>query len=204
MYLIVEGMPGTGKTTIAKELAKRLNATYIKSIFSNTEYGTLIRSVLNSGKNKEVEYMYLMDLLVDELRVYKELESTDVVRDKAYTSSIAHLRAHGYENKDEEVVEVIKTGYDKLAEFSIEPDAVIYIGTNRKKIKEHLFNKRDLSEWDNVLTNDLLKHDTQRNELEKELNSKYGEKLICIECFSGSVDEMCNRIISVLKEKMYV
>ena len=46
MYIIVEGMPGSGKTTLSKRLAEKLNAIYIKSIFSNTAYGDALRGVL--------------------------------------------------------------------------------------------------------------------------------------------------------------
>lgn len=204
MYIIVEGMPGTGKTTITKALAERLNAIYVKSIFSNTEYGNELRCVLNSGKTKEVEYMYLIDLLLDELRISKELKTNNVVRDKTYTSSIAHLRAHGYVNTEKDIVDAINDGYLKLAQDSIEPDAVVYIRADREKIKYHLFDKLDLSKWDYELTNNLEKYDAQKRELEKELTSRYGNKLITIDCFSGKVEEMCDKIIKIIKEKKYV
>ena len=200
MYILVEGMPGTGKTTIAKRLAEMLNAEYVKSIFSNTTYGDSLRVILNTGKTKEVEYLYLVDLLLDELRINKVLKETSVVRDKTYTSSIAHLRAHGYVNEQEDIAEAIAAGYERLAEDSLEPDYVIYIRSNREVIKQHLLDKSDLSAWDNELTNDLAKHDAQRLELEKEINRKYAEKLIEIDCFSGTVEEMCNCIISKIKE----
>lgn len=201
MYIIIEGMPGTGKTTITKRLAEKLNAIYVKSIFSNTTYGDSLRIILNSGKIKEVEYLYLVDLLLDELRINKLLIQNNVVRDKTYTSSIAHLRAHGFINKQADIAMAIDTGYAKLAENSIEPDFVIYIRSNREIIKQHLLDKSDLSAWDNELTNDLHKYDAQRTELEKEIHRKYEDKLIEIECFSGTVDEMCESIIAIIKEK---
>lgn len=201
MYIIVEGMPGTGKTTIAKRLADKMNAEYVKSIFSNTTYGDSLRAILNSGKSKEVEYLYLVDLLLDELRVNKLLRDKNVIRDKTYTSSIAHLRAHGYVNEQEDVARAIDTGYAKLAEDSLEPDFVVYIRANREIIKQHLLDKSDLSAWDNELTNDLKKHDAQRFELEDEIQRRYEGKLIEIDCFSGSVDEMCDEIISMIKER---
>ncbi len=201
MYIIVEGMPGTGKTTITKRLAEKLDAVYVKSIFSNTIYGDSLRCILNSGKTKEVEYLYLVDLLLDELRINKILSSNSVVRDKTYTSSIAHLRAHGYVNELKDVAEAIDMGYVKLSEDSIEPDYVVYIRSNREIIKQHLIEKSDLSAWDNELTNDLNKHDAQRTELEKEIKKRYGSKLIEVDCFSGTVDKMCDSIIFKIKER---
>lgn len=201
MYIIVEGMPGTGKTTITKKLAEKLEAVYVKSIFSNTSYGDSLRNILNSGKTVEVEYLYLVDLLLDELRIRKLLSENNVVRDKTYTSSIAHLRAHGYVNEQRDVASAIDTGYAKLAEDSIEPDYVVYIRSNREIIKQHLSEKLDLSAWDKELTNDLDKYDAQRTELEKEINRKYESKLIEIDCFSGTVDQMCDAIIEMIKEK---
>lgn len=201
MYIIVEGMPGTGKTTITKRLAEKLDAVYVKSIFSNTSYGDSLRNILNSGKNKEVEYLYLIDLLLDELRINKWLAENNVVRDKTYISSIAHLRAHGYINEQEDIAMAIDTGYAKLSEYSIEPDYVVYISSNREIIKQHFFDKSDLSAWDNELTNDLNKHNAQRTELEKEIHRRYEGKLIEIDCFSGTVDQMCDTIVSMIKEK---
>lgn len=201
MYIIVEGMPGTGKTAITKRLAEKLNAVYVKSLFSNTAYGDSLRYILNAGKTKEVEYLYLVDLLLDELRINKLLLTNSVVRDKTYTSSIAHLRAHGYVNNMRDVAEAIGTGYQKISEDSIEPDYVVYIRSDRKLIKQHLLEKTDLSAWDNELTNDSNKHDAQRTELEKEIKERYGSKLIEIKCFSGTVDEMCECIISRMKER---
>lgn len=201
MYIIVEGMPGTGKTTITKRLAEKLNAVYVKSIFSNTAYGDNLRAVLNSGKTKEIEYLYLVDLLLDELRIRKILSANSIVRDKAYTSSIAHLRAHGYANEQWDVAEAIADGYLKLSEDSIEPDYVVYIRTDREIIKQHLLEKSDLSAWDSELTNDLIKHDAQRTELEKEIRARYGNRLIEIDCFSGTADEMCDNIISNIRER---
>lgn len=204
MYIIVEGMPGTGKTTVSKRLAKKLDAVYVKSIFSDTTYGDRLRNILNSGKTKEVEYLYLVDLLLDELRINKLLAENHVVRDKTYTSSIAHLRAHGFINEQEDVVEAIYTGYKKLTEDSIEPDYVVYIRSDRERIKQHLLDKTDLSAWDNELTNDLNKHDAQRKELEEEIHRRYGDKLIEIDCFSGTVDKMCETIIAMIEERKNV
>lgn len=201
MYIIVEGMPGSGKTTLSKRLAEKLNAIYIKSIFSNTAYGDALRGVLKSGRLKEAEYLYLVDLLLDELRINRLLQSRDVVRDKTYTSSIAHLRAHGFINEEKDIAEVINRGYEKLAEDSLKPDVVVYIRSNQKRIKQHLMKKIDLSSWDNELINDLEKFSAQRKELEKEIYSRYKKQLIEIECFSGTVDEMCDNIILQIEER---
>ena len=48
------------------------------------------------------------------------------------------------------------------------------------------------------------KHDAQRIELEKEIRRRYDGKILEIDCFSGTVDEICDRIILMIKEKRNV
>ncbi len=199
MYVIVEGMPGTGKTTISKLLARKLNALYVKSTFSNTDYGSSLRNILNDGKNKESEFFYLIDLLQDELRIQRLLnEQKRIVRDKTFSSSLSHLCAHGFINEDSSVKKAIYDSYILLAENSISPDAVVYIKPDQKKIFNHLMNKKDLSKWDVELSSCKNKYEAQKNELEKIISKEYSDKIIYIDCFSDTVDNMCDSIIKQL------
>lgn len=196
MYIVIEGMPGTGKTTLAKALANKLNATYMKSIFSNTEHGGKIRKILNKGLNKEVEPFYIVDLLLDELRLQQYLRAGDVVRDKVYASSLAHLRAHGFENTEESVTDALYGAYLELSSLSVEPDYVIYLQPVMSKVIDHLYQKGDLSAIDIKLTSNLSLYEKQQLELENELRCKYGDKLHCLESFFGSIDDMVKQILS--------
>ncbi|MCC8174637.1 MAG: AAA family ATPase, partial [Odoribacter sp.] len=87
MYIIIEGMPGTGKTTIARGLSNRLNANYMKSVLSDTKFGNALKIVRNKDKSTDLELMILSDLALDELRVTNYLKYGDLVRDKAITAT---------------------------------------------------------------------------------------------------------------------
>ena len=198
MYIVIEGMPGTGKTTLAKALAQKTNAIYMKSIFSNTDTGKKIRAILNKGLSKEVESFYIIDLLLDELRLKKNLECGNVVRDKVYASSLAHLRAHGFINTEECISAALYDSYLELRSLTVEPDHVIYIKPIMEKVKDHLYQKGDLSAIDLELVGEQTKYQSQQFELEKELCEKYGDKMYYIDSFSGTVDEMVDTIINGL------
>ncbi len=198
MYIVIEGMPGTGKTTLAKALAKKTNAMYMKSIFSNTDTGSRIRAILNSGLSKEVEPFYIIDLLLDELRLKRNLEYGNVVRDKVYASSLAHLRAHGFINTEECVSSALYNSYLELKALSVEPDRIIYLRPVMEKVREHFYQKGDLSAIDLELIEAQSKYQRQQFELEKELSERFGNKMLNIDSFSGTVDEMVDSIIKDL------
>lgn len=204
MYIVFEGMPGTGKTTLAKMMAEKLQAEYIKSIFSNTPYGDDLRNLMNTIDEYKVENFYLIDLLIDELRINSILTKRNVVRDKSYMSSLAHLRAHGYATKSKQIAQLLHDGYMRLSEECVRPDVLVYIKSDREKILEHLFIKNDVSKWDTTLTTDINLFDKQRKELEKEIRIKYQDILIEIDCFSGTAEEMCEEIARKIKERKNV
>ena len=77
MYILLEGMPGTGKTTIAKGLAEITGAEYVKSVISDSRFGNSIKKVRSKNINTSLELFFLSDLLFDELRVRDLLKNID-------------------------------------------------------------------------------------------------------------------------------
>lgn len=195
MYIIIEGMPGTGKTTIARELSNRLNANYMKSVLSDTKFGDALKIVRKKDRSIDLELMILSDLALDELRVVNYLKQGDLVRDKAITATLGHLCVHGYENDDQDVVDAIKKGYCQLEELVIQPDIAIHLKRDKDKVFDNVKGKKDLSAIDKELLDNYDVYEKQDIAIESYMKKIYGDRFMSLTCFSGSVDEMIDIIL---------
>lgn len=196
MYILLEGMPGTGKTTIAKCLANITGAKYIKSVISDSRFGNSIKKVRSKNIDMSLELFFLSDLLFDELRVRDLLKNNNIIRDKSFIGTVAHLNTHGFVNKNKETIDSLKIGYDELKKFSIVPDLIVYLTINENKIKENLSKKNDISEIDKLLLENMSLYKKQDDEIKKQLYYQYGDKVIEIECFSETVNTICKNILN--------
>ena len=68
MYLLFEGMPCTGKTTISKRIGQMIGAQYMKSVVSDSIIGEYLK-LLRQQDQKTLEYFHIVDSLIDELKV---------------------------------------------------------------------------------------------------------------------------------------
>ena len=201
MYILVEGMPGTGKSTLTKALAEQLSATYLKSLISNTNYGLSLKELRSAEYNQELELLYISDLLLDELRAMEALKHGSVVRDKCYASSLAHLRAHGFENGTPLVQQTVLEAYNQLAQMALVPDVAVFLVANLNQVRKHLYNKNDISTWDKILAEDETKYRTQAEALEEEFCCRYKNKLVRLDCFSATPNVMCRQIMEHVTER---
>lgn len=197
MYIILEGMPGTGKTTLAKVLQKKLNAQYIKSVISDTILGDSLKKIRSLEKDK-FELLLLADLTLDELRVKRKLELGNVVRDKTLAATLGHLKVHGYENQNKEIVESLINGYQQLKELIIQPDIAIYLEIDKEKIFKYIKNKSDITDADKYLLNNFELYQKQGNAVKEYMNEIYKENFITLNCFSGTVNEMVDSILKMV------
>ena len=192
MYIILEGMPATGKTTISKKLAKILNAVYMKSVMSNTDYGRVIKEFRDIEDFSDL--LYQSDLLLDELKVYSYLDKVNIVRDKTWTSTLAHLNTHGFKTSNDFIEKILLTGYNELINYYVQPDLVIYLTPNYNAIQSSASYKTDYSAIDDYLIKNIDLYKKQDFEL-KALINKYFNNVLILNSFQSNVDEMCDVII---------
>lgn len=198
MYIIFEGMPVTGKTTTAKMLAEKLNAKYLKSVVSNTAYGDLLQNIRE--REDIADLFYQSDLLMDELRVLFYLRSGNVVRDKTWVSTLAHLKTHDIKIKDESMIKLLKQGYQQLKKFCAQPDLLVYLLPDYKKINSICKSKKDFSAIDNYLTSNMDIYKRQEIALRENILENFSN-VLQIQSFISDEKEMCDVIIKYLQDK---
>ena len=186
-------MPVTGKSALAHYLANVTNSQYLKSVISDTEYGKLLKNYTTIA-SKQIEVFFQVDLLLDELRIQKLYDNNNIIRDKSWLSTIAHLKTHGFENNEPLIQNIIECGYELLKEYAIMPDLIVYMKPDYEKIKQMMSHKDDLSTIDRYLIENFDLYKKQNNELWCAIN-KLPCKILVMESFTDTIENMSKKIM---------
>jgi len=201
MYILLDGMPGTGKTAVAEQLVRMTGASYMKSVLSDTKFGNQLRQLRTSGLEKELELLILSDLAMDELRAQHILQNGSLIRDKAFCATLGHLSVHGFVNYTQGLPEILRQGYQQLQNFSCMPDVAVHLSLNEDKIRQHFEDKKDISEIDAFLLEHMELYRRQDEAVAKAMRATYGNRFQEIECFQGTIAWMAQAILDMIPER---
>lgn len=142
-YIAFEGIDGTGKTTLSKKFAERINADWTYEPNGETEELALLRKISLDTRfhiSPETREMLLIDnrLIHHNTLVKPKLQKNIVVTDRSFMSGLVYAKLHGY-SFDESFKKMLKFG------INIFPDIIIFCNTAEKKIA-----KRDYDIYDNA------------------------------------------------------
>jgi len=140
-FIVLEGVSGTGKSTLAKALAERLRATSLHTLPApHTDWSPLVNRQLRALPQFA---FYLSGLLhaADAVRVARQVGP--VVADRYASSVVAcHAAVHGV--AVEEVAHLIQP----FRPYLETPTRTFYLGCSEAALRERLAGKRDAKQDD--------------------------------------------------------
>lgn len=199
MYIIIEGMPSSGKTTLAKKAAEKYGSVYFKSVLSGDSFGQQLRKVRDTCTDGvAVDLLHIVDLFRNEIQISKLIsEGRSVVRDKCFLSSLAHILSID-EDINGELKNLLRDSFDEIAKNMVVPDAVFLINSDYYDSSLRINGKTDTSQIDNVILGDKIRFETQYNYL-KSLAEQYFPNRIFYIDGNISISEEIEILENVLK-----
>ena len=195
MYFIIEGMPSSGKTTLAKRLAEIEKAEYIKSLLPNDAFGNVVRRLRDNKYNDtNVCLLHIIDLFRNELQISYLLDAgKSVVRDKCFLSSLAHYLSTTLD-ADQEMQDAVMMGYEEIARNMVQPDALILLDRPINITRYLSINKVDITAIDREIMGSEARFLRQQEYLRTKAKQYFGSRLLI---FSGNetVDEEVQMIL---------
>jgi len=181
MYIIIEGMPSSGKSTLAKSLAEKYRAVYFKSLLPNDMFGNQIRVLRDAETNEAtVDLLHLVDLFRNELHIGDLLrKGHSVIRDKCFLSSLAHVLAVSTDMSPE-LRYTLLMGYEELCNNMVQPDALVLLNRSLTDSRKMSLEKGDLTALDHTILSNQERYIAQQMFLNDQARKYFGEQLILL------------------------
>ncbi|MGL4402809.1 MAG: AAA family ATPase [Fusobacteriaceae bacterium] len=200
-YIILEGMPGSGKTTLGKEIAKQSGWQYIKSLPSDRTIISIedeFKGVSEKDRRQLRNLLFAADLISDEYRIEKLVnEGINIVRDKSLVSSLAHL--YSQVDKSENLSIEIRKFIENLSSQFVLPEAVIFLDTTFEDSVFYKITKDDISAQDDILFSDKNNFDSFKNQLYFFLNKFFNSNSILFKKEKMNPEGDAKKILELIK-----
>lgn len=215
MIIAIDGSSGSGKGTIAKEIAKSLNLLHIDSgaIYRALTLKLLKENIsLNDKTNiiktcakADIKLLPNEDVLLDNINVTNDIRSIEVTNNVFKISGIKEVReiVRKIQNEYSKNGNIVMEGRDITTVILPNADYKIYLDAT----KEERARRRYLSNiekgidctFESVLDN-IIKRD------ESDINREYGkleiaEDAIYIDTTNLSIKEVVDKILNIIKKK---
>ncbi|CAH1279736.1 unnamed protein product [Diabrotica balteata] len=196
---VIEGLPGSGKTTIGQLLASKLNGVKVHS----PSYSIYALKPLFQGDHLRESAYNAMCHYITALEVQVFLKSSPVVLDRFWHSSASYWIAYAIQTKPKQYTMPPKG--DRIytwPEDLLKPDQVFLLDVDETKRKERIF---DRSKINNLTDVDVILHNITdfRNNILIAYKNMQNPGVIVINS-TGSVPEVLEDVYSRVKTYMNI
>lgn len=201
-YIVLEGMPGSGKTTLGKEISKNNRWHYFKSLPSNRvliEIEENYKNISQKNNRQLRNLLFAANLIEDEYKIKKIIDDgKNVIRDKSIASSLAHL--YTQVEMDESLSVEIRIFLENISLEFYKPDLIIFLDTSFENCSFYKNLQEDLSNLDNLLFSQENKFNLFKEKIQYFLKKHYKKNAINFKRENMNPSQDANRILNYLKE----
>lgn len=141
MFIAIEGMDGVGKTSVAKKLALRLDAIYMKTPPTCLDE---VRSVFTDSSDRLAQYhFFISSVLIVSEQIDSILETRSVVCDRYYYTTLT-----AYKESIETMYPCLWENIDHITNHFVEPDYAFILTADTTTRKKRMSSRNQLTRDD--------------------------------------------------------
>ncbi|MCF8424924.1 MAG: deoxynucleoside kinase [Bacteroidia bacterium] len=199
MFICIEGNIGSGKSTIAKALAKKIKATYLPEQF---EENTLLPLFYKDRSTFAfpTEYSFLIDRQKQLINYFKEINKNIItVSDFHFDKCLCFAKAN-LSSKD---FTFFKKHFSPLKKTIPTPNLIVYLDTHTNLLLDNIQNRG--REIEKNLKQDYLRKLKKALDKYYMVNGKLNTVVLILsinQYNSSTIENCCNEIISIINNSL--
>jgi len=158
LFIVIEGLDGTGKSTIAQHLSKELRGFNYKTPPAPFN---LFRNIIDKSQNTVTRFLYYLDsVLYASFEIEKLLEKNHVICDRYYISTLAYHYAIDPELRHYR--------FERVLDRVIKPDFTFFLKANYHTRIQRMCQRENCDSQ--MILSDQLNHYELTQKIENEFN----------------------------------